>query len=154
MEINNCNSCNKRKPIVNKKYKLCTDCNRVRLHSEEPKKNYKIKQSKIKIKPNKKKKEYSILVEELTQERDQVCEGCGSACKPLSTAHILSRKQFSQYYLNKDNLIFLCFGSTDSCHEKWDSGNIDKMKSLDCSDKMFNFIKEKAINYYQKLMSK
>lgn len=111
--IDNCSECNEEKPIFNKKYYLCCDCNYKRLHGESYKEKQKRKQKQIfksvtiankipkrnkkilKQQTNKQKKyeeklrkEYEKFDSEKIANSEWYCTGCGIG-KYLSHSHIL-----------------------------------------------------------------
>lgn len=161
MEI--CVQCNK-KPIVNKKYKICDDCNYFRLHgktkfevavekeSRKVKKSYYIKRTTVKNLENK--KELSKVKVEFEEHKvlnnEYYCEGCGNAPGGLDKSHILSIKQREDLQLDKKNLNLFC----RDCHLDWESNDIERMVNLNCFESNLKYIKENDIIRYNKLITK
>ena len=76
-------------------------------------------------------------------EREPICQGCGSGNKPLSHSHTISQKKCKELgkpelISDENNIELECFGTSESCHEKWERAPV-KEKS-----KMLNFEKKMA----------
>lgn len=169
-----CSKCEKNKPIVNRTKWLCGDCNYERLHNgasraqvyserikqrveqKIPKLNklsFKqkyINQQTAKEKDTKEKLSALKLEIEIEAQHDNhyYCWGCGKGEKGLDKSHILSVKQRKDLELDKPNINLLCRG----CHVKWEGGNIKEMIMLDCFEKDIQYIRDKDIGRYNKLV--
>ena len=94
--------------------------------------------------------------QKIDMERDPYCEGCG-ATHSLSRAHIISRARAKmigrpELIFDMNNIVYLCMGSSDSCHVIWDDKPKEAKKLL-CYEKMVAFIKENDKEQYRKRFS-
>lgn len=94
---------------------------------------------------------------ELMDENPKVCSGCGRTDRPLSHSHIISRKRCHSIgkphlIYDKNNLVFDCFGSSDSCHEIWEHKSVEEQKKLLNWEQRLAFIKEHDIVQYNTIM--
>ena len=69
---------------------------------------------------------------EIAQEREPICEACGYAL-PLSHSHVISQKRCKilhkpELIYDKANIFLECFGYSNSCHEKTESLNYERMR--------------------------
>lgn len=168
----NCSKCNLPKPIVNKKYNLCDDCNYMRLHDGKSKaevlrekastkiatvKHYQFKSKKPLSSSQKTAKQIvidkalqalknSIRIDE-QQNGTYYCKGCGHTHK-LDCSHILSVKHRKDLELVRENINLLC----RTCHINWESNLIHKMAALYCFEKDLLFIKNNDVGRYNKLI--
>lgn len=166
-----CSSCNQPKPIVNKKYDLCDDCNYARLHDGQSKADVARNKAVVKrliaqpytdIKKQKSirqrsEKQHVIDVAlqavkqsirlDAKQNGEHFCKGCGKGEKHLDCSHILSVKHRKDLSLERDNINLLC----RVCHISWESGDILKMMSLDCFESDLMYIKTRDQGRYNKL---
>lgn len=171
-----CSKCEQDKPIVNKKYNLCDDCNFMRLHGgqskaevyserakdKEPKvytfksKSTPTSSSKpIKQQTTKEKNRKNALSQvkseieiEAMQDNRYFCWGCGHAKGGLDKSHILSVKQRKDLELDKDNINLFC----RDCHVDWESGDIVRMIKLLTFTKDLEYIKSKDKGTYNKIL--
>lgn len=102
-----CTACGKYTNNGNKFHKLCTFCNRKRLHKNKPKKE-----------PTGEAK----MFEEIWEERPHICTECN---KPLGDeprvhyfSHIKPKGKYPELRLKKTNIDILCF----DCHYERDFG--------------------------------
>lgn len=169
----NCSKCNLPKPIVNKKYNLCDDCNYMRLHDGKSKaevlrekastkiitaKHYQFKNKKPLSSSQKTAKQIvidkalqalknSIRIDE-KQNGTYYCKGCGRSEKHLDRSHILSVKHRKDLELVRENINLLC----RTCHSAWESNLIHKMAALYCFEKDLLFIKTNDVGRYNKII--
>lgn len=153
MQVDNCSKCDcgSKRIIVNKRHYLCQEKNRERLESQSGKKKEKIKSIK---KTSEKQK--SILIElketynQIAQEREHVCTGCGTT-QALSHSHIIPRSRRKDLETVKENITYHCL---IRCHNIWEHGTMeDKSKLLDFEENM-KYIMETDQVYYNLLISK
>ncbi len=138
-----CSSCGDNKLITNSKYKLCQECNSNRLSEKKPKKEVKpLKQVAVKKITSQESAFKKQLSEVKNQKREihltngtYFCEGCGKAGEQLDCSHTISLRRKKELGLEIDNLRLLC----RSCHDKWESRDVEKMKKLLCfeEDKVY-----------------
>lgn len=167
LKIEKCSCCEKTRPIVNRKYLLCNECNGKRLHndtdqkedssgSERPRtvlkrtpikrKVYKIKQ--ITTRKAKVRKELG-LVKAAVESRDcGICLGCAGIGGDKS--HILSIAQHQALELMEENIQLLC----RECHMKWESWNVEKMTSLLCFEDNMRFIETHSTSTFYRVCYK
>jgi 5-methylcytosine-specific restriction endonuclease McrA len=155
--IDVCVSCNNKKPIVNRKYYVCNDCNYKRIHGvsyiEKAVEKSKLRVKKlyrVKFKTNKQtkiNKELSELKEEI--ERDAIlndeyfCKGCGIAKDGLDKSHIIPISKRKDLALCKENIQLLC----RDCHIVWEHGSEEVKKKLLCYESNMKFIKFKNFSF-------
>lgn len=83
------------------------------------------------------------------------CWGCNGKCSgTLSHAHLISESQDEWNRLNKDNIWLMNCGSSDSCHDRWGSGDIKEMVLVPAFDEIM--LKVKGLNsfWYNRLVTK
>jgi len=96
------------------------------------------------------KKELYKVYEKFQDEKELICEGCGCSHCSLSHSHIIKRSLRKDLITDPDNIHYHCFGSTTSCHEKWESNKIeDQLLMLDFS-KNLSYIYSKDLGLFQK----
>ncbi len=166
-----CSKCN-HNPIINQKYKLCDNCNYVRLHGETKQTVYSRNSSKNQLKKQKVtnvpqlkrtplRTKVSPNADKLKQLKDSItqkaidngtyyCSGCGISDGHLDRSHILSVGQRKDLELVEENIDLLC----RSCHEKWESGDVNKQIELNCFKKYVDFIYEHDSSKFWKMMGK
>jgi len=89
---------------------------------------------------------------------EQYCWGCGKL-KPLSRAHIIRRSERSDLRFDVNNLAYLCFGSSDSCHDIWDNYSWHELDPLleicrlKCFYKFVDYIRKVDKEKYKRLIS-
>lgn len=181
------------KYVVNKKYCLCQKCNHKRMHGEtieetqlkkfrerEKKKQFNTPEKKKTLsylsKTNKYKcsdgtlvtkkeilERYRKVCDEITNEREGICEGTGSNEFPLSFSHTISRARCqelgkTELVWSKDNIEVEGMESPCSkpkaAHNIWaDAPWPEKMNLLNIQRKL-NFIKKHDPEQYQKIYFK
>lgn len=126
------------RPVVNKKYKLCLECNYKRLHEGESqqsvykKRGYKLKQ--FTSKRAEREKELRDIKSQVVV-REAECSGCRCS-RGLTNSHILSIKQREDLMCLKENIQPLCM----SCHADWESWSVERMIKLECFEENMKFI--------------
>lgn len=167
-----CSKCHKDKPIVNKKYNLCDDCNYERLHRGQSKgevysaraalrlkKVYQLKRSTKPIRQQTKgeqiiKGKLSTVKTNIELEAVQndlyYCKGCGYSHPGLDKSHILSVKQRKDLELEKENIDLLC----RECHMDWESWDILRMGNLNCFERYVEYISRMDNETYNKITTK
>lgn len=171
-----CSKCKENKPIVNKKYNLCDDCNFMRLHDgktkaevyserakdKEPKvyiikskstpsrssKPIKQQTAKEKTRKNELSRVKSEIELDAVQDGKYYCWGCGHAKGGLDKSHILSVKQRKDLELDKENINLFC----RDCHTDWESWEIVRMIKLLTFEKDLEYIKSKDKGVYNKIL--
>lgn len=83
---------------------------------------------KMKVRQKAKKKVYEQIEE---KGRGTFCESCKRTDRLLSRSHILSVKQYPQYEALEENIVIDCYGSSDCCHEIYESRDYEKMIKLE-----------------------
>jgi hypothetical protein len=163
-----CKECGNKRSIVNKKYWMCEMCNTERRQKNREVKNltYPDKPKKSQqLQPFSKKEEKNVaemheVYNQIDEERERVCSGCGQSSM-LSHAHLISQRN-KKYQADKDNIVFDCmerevpdqFGNL-GCHARWESKQWDKIITLNNYEYRLNYIKERdSINYQKILLSK
>lgn len=174
MKIHFCTNHQDRR-VVNVKYKLCDECNYLRMHGVTRAEKAKQKQKEVKKKVTKSiikvsskqaliNSKYAKICAEIDAERDLVCSGCGlyqSGDVRLSHSHIISRadcKRIGREDLiyDKNNIAFHCmdFGEHIGCHRLWESKNPMIMNQLNDFEKNMSYIKSISKDLFSKIMSK
>ena len=115
-------------------------------------KKVKIKQQTDKTRKNEEqlKKLKDSISNKAVQNGTYQCSGCGRGDEWLDRSHILSVKQRKDLELVEENIDLLC----RSCHEKWESGNIVKMMSLNCWSRYIEYIRMNDEQKFYKLKYK
>lgn len=169
-----CSSCKQSKPVVNKKYILCDDCNYMRLHDGKSKvevmrekastqiakapKIYQFKNKKQLSSRQRTQKQQVVdkalqsLKESIRldakQDGEYYCKGCGRSEKHLDCSHILSVKHRKDLELVRENINLFC----RTCHIDWESNDIVKMLKLHSFEKDLQYMKENDPGRYNKLL--
>jgi len=87
---------------------------------------------------------------------DRVCSGCGYNDK-LSHSHIISRSRNKDLEADINNIVYDCLQRADGsegCHTRWESMNIDKMRTLIDFDDRLEYIKKNDIRLWNLIMLK
>jgi len=79
------------------------------------------------------KEDYRATCQEISEERDAICEGCESALRPLSFSHLISRKERKDLIANKKNIHIHCmsFMGVEGCHDKYEKGDYSDLKDIE-----------------------
>lgn len=84
-------------------------------------------------------KRYTIILREINEEREPLCESCG---KPqYEHSHIIPKSRSAELIADKENIIRQC----RDCHINWETGYIWLM---DNGDKVMAWLKQKNPEYY------
>ena len=93
------------------------------------------------------KRKLNAVYQQIDNDREPVCEGCGRGDKPLSHSHTISQKRCKQ--LGKTELIWdaanielECFGDKYCCHDKWERGTQVEKWYLDNYLRKLEYIKK------------
>ena len=100
-------------------------------------------------KENKIKRELKKIYEEIAEERDHVCTGCGRSDVPLSHSHIIPISRRKDLQLEKTNITYHCLSmgqKRKGCHEMWESRS-ERSSLLDFHQNL-EYIMEKDPEYY------
>lgn len=146
------------RPAVNKKYKLCDECNYKRLHEgksrgeilltkQKPKK-YVVLRGRSKKGEEKEKKTQGAKLRSI-ERRGDACEGCGTH-DALTNSHILSVKQRDDLRDDETNIQPLCM----SCHIRWESWSVEEMIKLLCFEDNMKYIEQKDEGKFWRYMYK
>lgn len=147
--------CNCGKPIINKKYGLCNECNYVRLNGRsrsevyqeradsKPKPIYTLKRSKPKQQSSReasvKNKLHNVKLQhelDAVQSDEYYCKGCGVSYLGLDKSHILSVGQRKDLETDPENIRLHC----RKCHMGWESNEMSRMIILDCFEADMEYI--------------
>lgn len=165
-----CIECGK-EHIVNKTYKLGIICNWLRLNKGKTIQDYynskiekfkPLKQTILKQtskKENKNKSNLTNIYNIIDKSRDRYCTGCGQTGM-LSHSHLISRTKDKNLESDPNNIVYDCqsreipdkFGN-ESCHDRWESMDAEKMKTLANLDDRLNYIKTVNLTYYNTLVT-
>ena len=72
----------------------------------------------------------------------------------LSHSHTISQKKRPDLATDKENIVIEGMGYSTSCHDKWESGNLEKMKTLITFEKKMAYIKKHDEGLYWQIMNK
>lgn len=95
---------------------------------------------------------------EMDETQDLICSGCGQR-EFLSHAHIISQRN-KKLQADPLNIVFDCmervtpdlFGNL-GCHQRWESGNWDKIATLQNAQYRLDFVKMHDTLKYRKILS-
>lgn len=139
--------------LEDKSHLYCTEYDIVKkLPIQREIKEVKIKQQTDKTRKNEEqlKKLKDSISNKAVKNGTYFCSGCGRGDEWLDRSHILSVKQRKDLELVEENIDLLC----RSCHEKWESGNIVKMMSLNCWNRYIEYIRMNDEQKFYKLKYK
>lgn len=138
---------------------MCKNCDAIEnshKHSS-PKKSYsKTTRKSVSKKSAKQKnidKELAKVYTEIKEERDPICQGCGTHLY-LSFSHIIRRSKIRHLIAEKDNIQIHCqdYGEHKGCHQKWESMDIHQMMELNDFDRNLKYLKDNDAELYNKLL--
>jgi hypothetical protein len=103
------------------------------------------------------KRKLSEVYKKIDNERDHKCSGCGQR-DFLSHSHLITQKN-KTYQCDEQNIVFDClqrivldgFGN-EGCHQRWESGKIEKLRTLINWRERVDYIKDKDSVMYNKVM--
>lgn len=136
-EIDICKGCGYKRIIVNKKYYLCQECNRKRLHPEKPIK-------KIRKVSARKKVEHENL-KQVYAEIEGNCFFCGSP-NNLTNAHIIRRSYSERLITDNRNIVHACM----RCHNTFDNGTVEEIRQLPNLNKILKKMEQLDRFYYER----
>ena len=128
-----CRKCSNSRPIVNKKYYLCEECNYKRLHGDKPRKKHPLRSQSKKHLFTRAQEERCY--EEVFNSKSHRCEECGVELSSVfrdedgrvvdryQYSHILSKGAWPELRFHPKNFNRLCM----SCHTRWESGDRKSM---------------------------
>lgn len=153
-----CKNCGLLKPIVNRTYKLCQECNKSRLNNEttyvKPKPH---KTNSIGLKRLKTREKDREVYRQVFESKPNICEGCGVELSGVfendgkivdiwQYSHILSKGAFPQFRHNPKNFNRLCF----HCHQIWEFCDEVGRSVLNCYEQNVKVRQELYESAYQK----
>jgi len=175
LKIERCKKCDRKTPIVNRKYQLCQQCNWERLHPVEGSYSSNRKKQQVKLlrslqanlKPIKSRtrlsqmstkqrqvaRDLADVYKEISIMRIKVCTGCGTEHR-LSHSHLIPRSRRKDLEASHANITYHCLsmGDTKGCHDIWEHGSIDDKKMLNDFEKSMQYIKAVDSEYYYLLL--
>lgn len=94
-------------------------------------------------------KRLAEVYNQLANEREHICSGCGRGDLPLSHSHIIPRSRRKDLECEGGNITYHCLsiGGRVGCHELWESNMRDKQKLLDYHANM-DYILEVDAEYF------
>lgn len=132
----------KQKKSINTPIKVKTPLKRLKTNIKQ----VSSKQSKINI-------QLCQVYQEITQERDEICQGCGKKL-PLSFSHTISRKKRPDLQTHKENIELECFGSSTSCHDIWEHLKYPQVLSLLNFERKLLYIQKADSDLYEQIKIK
>lgn len=160
-----CLGCSHKTYITNKKYVLCDSCNYKRLHNGKTRievygSKPKIEKKKPQVVKKISEKQFGInkILNSIKKEIEfesfkkygyLKCEGCGCLSDHMDKSHLVSIAQNKSLECVKENIQLLC----RECHIKWESRNIETMKSLKCFNSNLEIIKDLDQIAYNKIIN-
>jgi len=146
--------CGQEQLIVNKTHNLCNEKNQQRLSKQRggvKKKSV----SRIKGVSQKKRSEgqlYKQACEEIKQERELLCQGCGTS-ERLSFSHLEPRSYSKRNVANKQMIQIHCmtFGEVEGCHNKYEDHNLSELND---KDQIIEKLKKFAPDYFNLIEDK
>jgi hypothetical protein len=94
-------------------------------------------------------KRLAEIYNQLANEREHICSGCGRGDLPLSHSHIIPRSRRKDLECEVANITYHCLSINGrvGCHELWGSNIGDKQKLLDYHANM-DYILEVDAEYF------
>lgn len=94
--------------------------------------------------------------EQIDNEREQICQGCGRSDKPLSHSHTISQKRCKEIgkpelIWDKDNIEIECFGNNEDCHNIWEKGTLLQKWAMDNFLRKLKYIEKNDNETFVKL---
>ena len=84
----------------------------------------------------------------MSEEEDIFCTGCGTTSS-LSHSHLVPRSKRGDLTAVRENITWHCM---DKCHDIWEHGTLEQMKTLDDFEKNMKYIYSADFNYYNLLI--
>lgn len=175
LKIEICSKCDRERPIVNRKHKMCQECNWERLHPKEG--SY--AESRVKMqsetmnrlkmntpalkhtKPrqiSEKQKRANVRIADtyaqMAKQREHVCTGCGTRDR-LSHSHLIPRSRRKDLEADPNNITYHCLsiGEIVGCHDIWEHGSLEDKMRLNDFYKNMHYIQQVDFEYYNLLIS-
>ena len=98
-----------------------------------------------------------LAYEEIDNDREPVCQGCGRGDKPLSHSHSISVadcKGLGKWELiyAKENIELECFYGEQDCHNIWETGDVDKKAKLHNFERRMILLEEHDTRRYNAIV--
>ena len=102
------------------------------------------------------KRKLNAVYQQIDNDREPVCQGCGRGDKPLSHSHTISQKRCkhlgkTELIWDENNIEIECFGNRDYCHDIWEHGTIEQKRNMNNFDRKLEYIKKHDPEQYTKL---
>lgn len=142
--------------ITNKIHSLCNKHNKARLYGFNITKNIIKPLKRVSIKETINKDKLKVIYQEISQEREHICSGCGNK-NNLSHSHLIPRSRRKDLELDKENIKYHCLvgmNGEEGCHSKWESNILSKMKYLFDYEDNLNYLSKVDKEYYYFVINK
>lgn len=140
-----CKSCGKNRPIVNKRYELCTECNRKRMYGEDYKERFTRINPISKKEAINRKNKHNIYTKKDSDIDNLYCKGCGNT-SALTHSHLVPVSKDKSLESNPLNITEHCL----KCHADFESNDFLRMSKM--KDFKENMDKIKKLNYFHHTM--
>lgn len=94
-------------------------------------------------------KELTKVYKVMDSREDRWCSGCGDPFA-LDHSHIIPRSYREDLITDPENITDHC----TTCHDLWEHGTLEEMKSLEDFEKNMAYIKKVDLKYYHLIMNK
>jgi hypothetical protein len=172
-KVEQCSKCGNQTYLTNRTYKLCENCNCIRMHgvgifewnsckktdyiNKQKEKNKDVKKERIPYFSFKGESTYKKLLAVKKEVRLEAiandtyfCKGCGRGDIALDCSHIIAVSQRPDLQLDKDNINLFC----RFCHDVWGSGDIVKMLKINSFKKDVEYILMNDNQRFETIMHK
>ena len=93
---------------------------------------------------------YKIIDQKAYEQNRFCCWGCGGNCGAISHSHLIPG---SKFVAEEKNIWLMGFGYSNSCHDRWESHNIEEIRKIPNYRLALKAVKELDKQYYYRLIA-